>query len=320
MDVLADVLQGVRLRSQVYGRMELSAPWGLRFKFDTPQHPSFQLIARGSCWLEVDGLPGTIPLSGGDFVLVPSGRPITLRDRPDTPAVELMEARAAMSTQDDEVARSKILRYGGGGASTSLIGGCFDYEDGMAAPWIGMLPPIIHIKGDGGQPVPWLASTLQFLAAEAASMEPGAEMIRSRLAEIIFIQVIRSHVATEGDQAVGWLQALTDPQVGRALRMIHERPGDPWTVDTLARHALMSRSSFSERFRSLIGVPPLGYVTRWRMHKAAQLLQQGGSTVAVVALSVGYETEGSFGKVFKRVTGQSPGEFRAGAGRRAVSD
>ena len=311
MDVLADVLQSVRLRSQVYGRMELSAPWGLSLDFGGPPHPWFQLISRGACWLEVAGVADPIPLSGGDFVLLPQGGPCTLRDRLETPVVGFMEVFAAWKSSRGEAEFSPALCYGGGGSVTSLTNGCFTFEDGVAAPVIEGLPRIIHIKGDQGVPVPWLASTLQFLAAESGSSQPGAEMIRSRLADILFVQAIRSHVASEGDRAVGWLRALTDPQVGRALRLIHERPGDPWTVDSLADRAMMSRSSFAERFRSLVGVPPLGYLTRWRIHQAAQLLRRGDATVAVIAATVGYETEGSFGKVFKRMTGRSPGQFRS---------
>jgi AraC-like DNA-binding protein len=314
MDVLTDVLQSVRLRSQVYGRMELTAPWGMRMDMGAQPHPSFIVVSRGSCSLEVDGMPGPFMLAGGDFVLLPQGRTNTLRDRPETPAVPFQEVLAEMGQNQSQCTGAPpVLRFGGGGAQSSIVCGCFSFEDGGATPLIEALPPLIHVKGDEGAPVRWLEATLQFIAAEAASPLPGAETIRSRLADILFVQAIRVHIASESEseRPSGWLRALTDPQIGAALRMIHDRPGAPWTVDSLADSVVMSRSAFAERFRALVGVPPLGYLTRWRMHKGAGLLARGDATVAAIAHAVGYETEGSFGKVFKRYTGTSPGEYRA---------
>jgi AraC-like DNA-binding protein len=316
MDVLTDVLQSVRLRSNVYGRMELSAPWGLRVEVGDQPHPMFYAVSRGTCWLEVDGVPGQIPLAGGDFVLLPKARPNALRNHPETRAVPFEEILAENGTSEDDCAMNTIIRHGGGGSPTSLVCGCFAYEDGGATPLVEALPPLIHIKGDEGVPVHWLESTLQFLAAESASPLPGAETIRSRLADILFVQAIRAHVATNAGTSAGWLRALTDPQVGKALRLIHERPEAHWTVDGLADRVAMSRSAFADRFRVLVGIPPLAYLTRWRIHKAAGLLRSADATVAVVARAVGYETEGSFGKVFKRYTGKAPGEYRAMASQR----
>jgi AraC-like DNA-binding protein len=321
MDVLSDILQSVRLRSQVYGRMEMTAPWGMKIDLGGSPHPGFIVVSRGTCSLDVEGVPGPITLAGGDFVLLPRGRPHVLRDRPETPAVPFENVLAEMGRSKSECTGSPpLLRYGGGGASTSLVCGCFSFEAGGETPLIESLPPLIHVKGDEGAPMRWLEAMLQFIAAEAASPMPGAETIRSRLADILFVQAIRVHIASEGDRPSGWLRALTDPQIGAALRMIHERTDAPWTVDSLADRVEMSRSSFAERFRGLVGVPPLGYLTRWRIHKGASLLVQGDATVATIAHAVGYETEGSFGKVFKRYKGTSPGEYRASWRRREVAE
>jgi AraC-like DNA-binding protein len=311
MDVLTDVLESVRMRSNVYGRMELTAPWGLRVDFGERAHPSFYMVSRGTCWLELDGVRDPIPLAGGDFVLLPKGRPSVLRDRPGSPAIPIGELLAGCAAKPGEGGIHPVLRHGGGGAPTSLVAGCFSFESEAGMPLLDALPPLIHIKGDEGSPVPWLESTLQFLAAEAASPVPGAETIRNRLADILFVQAIRAHIATAGARSVGWLEALGDEQIGGALRLIHERPAHPWTVDSLADGVAMSRSAFADRFRHLVGVPPHSYMTRWRMHKASGLLRHGDATIASVARAVGYENESSFGKVFKRYTGQAPGEFRA---------
>jgi AraC-like DNA-binding protein len=315
MDVLTDVLRSVRLRSEVDGRLELTAPWGIEFGTGGMRNPYFHVVSRGSCWLEVEGDPAQVPLAGGDFVLLPRGGRSTLRDRPEIHAVPIDEVIVASGRDHEDCSINRALRYGGGGAPATLISGGFAFEDGGAAPLAEVLPPLIHVRGDAGEPVPWLAATLQFLVAESASALPGSETVRGRLADILFVQAIRAHVAADPGQSAGWLKALADPQVGKALRLIHDRPGDPWTVESLADRVAMSRSAFAERFRGLVGIPPLRYLTRWRMHKAAQMLR-GGASVAEVAYTVGYETESSFGKVFKRYTGTAPGEYRGAAGRR----
>jgi AraC-like DNA-binding protein len=312
VDVLTDVLDSLRMRSNVFGRMELTAPWGLRVDFGTQGHPSFYVVSRGMCWLELDGVAEPIPLAAGDFVLLPKGRPNVLRDQPGSPTIALQNLLAGGTTAAVDGGVSPVLRHGGGGggAPTTLVSGCFTFEGEAGTPLIDALPNLIHVKGEEGSPVRWLESTLQFLSAEAASAGPGAETIRNRLADILFVQAVRAHIAAAGAGSAGWLRALGDVQIGRALRLIHERPANPWTVESLAEGAAMSRSAFADRFRELVGVPPHSYVTRWRMHKASVLLRRGDKTIADVARAVGYENESSFGKVFKRFTGNAPGEFR----------
>jgi AraC-like DNA-binding protein len=313
MDVLTDVLQSLRLRSRVYGRAELTAPWGMRFDSPGDPHPILFVVSRGSCWLEVDGTPGQLPLSGGDFVLLPQGGPCSLRDQPETPAIPIQQilAQAGKLQCDRASASSCVFQYGGGGVPVSLISGCLEFENPSASPLVESLPPMIHIKGDQGEPVQWLASTLQFLAAESASTLPGAEAVRNHLADILFVQAIRAHIAANGRHPPGWLRALADPDIGKTLRDMHERPDKPWTVESLAAGVALSRSAFASRFRALVGIPPLTYLTRWRMHKAAQLLRHENTSLAHAARTVGYRAESSFGKAFKRQTGSAPGEFRA---------
>lgn len=310
MDVLTDVLQCFRLKSQVYGRLELTAPWGLRLDVGLNPHPVLFVVTRGTCWLDLDEMNNSVPLAGGDFVLLPRGTPCVLRDHPQSP-VEPMEtvfARAGMAC--DDTAAASIPRYGGGGSPVSLISGCLQFEEGGATVLVGALPPMIHVRGDQREPVQWLASTLQFLACESASASPGSEAIRSRLAEILFVQAIRVHIADLGGHPAGWLRALKDRQIGKALQLIHATPADPWTVETLAGRVAMSRSSFSDRFTAFVGEPPLRYLTRWRMIRACQMLRKADSTLAVVARAVGYEGEASFAKAFKREIGTTPGEYR----------
>ena len=311
MDVLTDVLESIRMRSHVYGRMELTAPWGLEFDFSQSGHSAFFMVSRGNCWLKVSDVDRPIPLASGDYVVLPRGQASSLQDHPTTPTVALQDVAAADRSTRAGSDQILLLRHGGSGVPTTLVAGCFSFEGEGSIPLISMLPSIIHIKADEGSPVRWMESTLQFLAAEAASPAPGTETIRNRLADILFIQAIRRHLMSKQSEMAGWLRALGDEQISRALQLIHESPSHAWTVDNLADGASMSRSAFADRFRRLVGIPPLGYVTRWRMHKASSMLCEGDATIASVARAVGYENEGSFGKVFKRYTGLAPGEFRS---------
>lgn len=313
MDVLTDVLQSFRLRSQVYGRVELTAPWGFRADASDLPHPILFVVSRGTCWLEVDGVAGPLPLAGGDFVLLPRGNASILRDTTNTPVVSMETMLQACGKAPGQCETSPVLHYGGGGTPVSLISGCLHFEEGGSSPIVDALPALIHVKGDQGESVQWLASTLQFLACEAASSWPGSEAIRSRLADILFVQAVRYHISASGDHPAGWLRALNDAQIGKSLRLIHEKPADPWTVESLAEGVAMSRSAFAERFSTLVGEGPLTYLTKWRMKKAAQMLRRADSTIATVARAVGYEAEASFGKAFKRAMGVAPGEYRAAA-------
>jgi len=145
---------------------------------------------------------------------------------------------------------------------------------------------------------------------EMSSGQPGAATIVSRLADILFVQAIRAHVAARGADAKGWLRALSDQQIGKALSLIHERPNAPWSVETLADEVAMSRSAFAARFSELVEEPPLTYLTRWRMQRASKLLRTSDDTIATVASKVGYDAEAAFSKAFKRWMGSAPGAFR----------
>jgi AraC-like DNA-binding protein len=162
---------------------------------------------------------------------------------------------------------------------------------------------VLHVKGDAGTTVRWLEANLQFVASEMAAGEPGFETIVSRLADILVVQAVRAHVAQTGGGCKGWLRALVDPQISRALSLIHEKPEDDWTVESLASKVGMSRSAFAARFAQLVEEPPLTYLTRWRMQKASRLLETSPAGVAEVAKRVGYDAEAAFSKAFKRWIG-----------------
>jgi len=154
-----------------------------------------------------------------------------------------------------------------------------------------------------------LHSTVQALASEMVEQAPGSEVVASRLAEVLVIQLLRAHIASEPSRSKGWLRAVFDPQLGTALSAIHDKVNAPWTVESLAAAAGMSRSAFAARFKELLGQTPLEYVTEWRMQKAMQVLEQRDQKLVDVARSVGYESDAAFSKAFKRVVGANPGEY-----------
>jgi AraC-like DNA-binding protein len=307
MDVLTDALEAIHVKGMASGRLELTAPWGL---VGEPKQPGFIVVTRGMCWLELqDTAP--VQLGAGDFVLLSQGVSYSVRDQLSTPVTPILEIMKGCPKRRD-CQPGGVFSYGGGGAQTTLVGGKFQFDDADKNPLLRSLPPMIHIRGDQGTPMPWLDNSLQLIAAEMASGQPGAETIVSRLADILFVQAIRAHIAQSGSTAKGWLRALSDPQIGQALRLIHESPREPWTVESLAARAGMSRSAFAARFSELVEEPPLTYLTRWRMHHATRLLRTSSVTISEVADRVGYDAEAAFSKAFKRWMGTAPGAYRRG--------
>ena len=302
-DPVSEVLRSIRIRSTVYCRSVLGAPWG--FGVTGHGNPAFHMVTTGTCWLEVDGEPDQVPLATGDLVVLPTGRRHWLRDDPATRATELEELLA--STPPDEHRR---LHHGGRGPRTGLLCGGFALEGGAAHPVLGVLPAVVLIHGINGHPVPWLAATLALLSAETASTAPGAEEIVSRLADALLAQALRVALAELQSSNGAGVLALRDPQMAAAIERIHRRPDHPWTVGELAAEVALSRSAFSGRFRQVVGESPKRYITRTRLAHAATLLHQTDASLAEIALRIGYGSEFSFAKAFKRNFGIAPGTYR----------
>jgi len=225
----------------------------------------------------------------------------TLGDHPDTPAKEMQE-----------LVRTKCgnaIRFGGGGVPTTIIGGRFTFDRANSKPLTDLLPPFIVVGNDRAEALP-LHLTLQLFAAEAAQWSLGADLVLKRLADIFLLQVIREHISSDGCRQAGWLRALSEPRIGAVLRSMHEKIEHSWTVADLASAAGMSRSAFALHFRQIVGQTPLDYLTRWRIYKAAVLLRDGHRKLTEVANAVGYDSDASFNKTFKRIVGVTPGEYR----------
>ena len=302
MDVLTDVLETLRARGACYARLEANAPFGVAL----PSGPNaaFHLVLEGNCVLQVEG-QSDLELSGGDLVAIPHGLAHTLVDHAATPTRRLVDLMGKGRKPGPA-----SLQIGGRGARTTLVCGKIEFEDPVGHPLLAALPRVIMLRGGSNALVEWLDPTLRFIASEAGSTRPGAQTVVSRLADVLFIQIVRGHLASVDPEASGWLGALGDPQIGAALGRIHENPGSAWTVQSLAASAGMSRSAFATRFNRLVGEPPLHYLTRWRMQKAQRLLRDGRASLADVAASIGYDSEAAFSKAFKRAVGAAPGTYR----------
>jgi len=269
------------------------------------------MISRGNCWLSVEGMPDPLPLTGGDCFLLAPASTYALRDNPRTRARSFCEAAPTN--------RSNVIHYGGGGIPTTVISGWFSFGQMSVKPLKRLLPELILVKADQAQTLA-LHATLQLLASEMAEPAPGSDVMVNRLADILFIQCVRAHIASSSENCnSGWLRAIFDPKIGAALKAMHERVENPWTVETLAASAGMSRSAFALRFKELLGETPLEYLTKWRMCKATGLLREGDRKLFEVAKSVGYDSDAAFSKAFKRVLGMATKEYRRSAaeGRRS---
>lgn len=313
MDPIADIFRTMHVTAFGQHRLEATAPWGLVQEKEAKESaapsgkdPStdlahFAMLSRGNCWLSVEGIPDPIPLAGGDCFLLAHNTSIILRDSSRTqPGASFREIAAQPNT---------VVHYGGGGAPTTIVCGSFCFERASVKPITQLLPRFILIKADQARSLA-LHNTMQALASEMAEEAPGSQVVAARLAEVLLIQALRAHIASETEwRNKGWLRAIFDPQVGAALRAVHHNVSKPWTVESLAAAAAMSRSAFAARFKELLGQTPLEYVTEWRMRKAIQLLQQRERKLIDLARLVGYDSDAAFSKAFKRVVGISPGTY-----------
>lgn len=305
MDCLSDVLNNIRFQGTVYCLAEFSAPWGLRLD-PREGHVSFFLPVRGSCVVTFDGMPKPFTLAGGELILSPRGAGCTLQDSVNSAVIPIQEAVGLPPP------RGAALKYGGGGAVTSMVMGCFTLEAFGKNPLLASLPGAIYLDSSQLQSEPWLEATTRLMTAEAASSRPGSDILVGRLADILFIQTIRAFMSQlKGcPESGGWLKALSDPNIGAALCLIHEQSEAPWTVQTLATAVGMSRTSFATKFTSLVSETPIDYLTSWRMQKALRLMSGGQDNMATLASAVGYSSEAAFSKAFKRELGESPGGLR----------
>lgn len=304
MDALRHMIHVLRLRPQLFYRSSLAAPWGMRFTLSNTA--GLHLIEKGQCWLRMVGLSEPLRLSAGDIIVVSNTSTYELVDELQTASVPVPHLLQQRNPQG-----IISLTPGHMTASTIILCGELRPEQNVVYPLFSLLPPLVHIQNQGGEAVEWLTSSLRFMSSEAQAARPGYEIVISRMLDILFVMVMRSWIDQRPPGEGGWLGALYNPQMGEVLEHIHEQPEQQWTVKSLAQIAYMSRSTFAERFNTLVGEPPLKYLTRWRIQLAMTwLLDDESLTVERIAHRVGYTSAYAFSKAFKRAVGVAPRDYR----------
>ncbi|CAM3569435.1 AraC family transcriptional regulator [Corallococcus sp. ZKHCc1 1396] len=302
-DVVSDVLETLRFKTLLFGRVDLGAPWALRLP--RKANASFYVVARGSLRLQVEGTAKPVFMSAGDVVLLPRAPAHVLDDGTrKAPAV-----RDFISNEQLRASAGAPLQLGGPGAGTTLITGCFQLGAGATHPLLRAFPSVIHLSTQEPGRAPWLAATVQLISAETAAPGPGSALVLGRLADVLLVHALRAQAVLAKPGEAGW-KALADPAIGNALSLMHERPGDPWTVERLAAAVGLSRSGFAARFHALVGETPLQYLSNWRMTRSARWLHESDDSLDAIAERAGYESAPAFSKAFKRRWGVGPGAYR----------
>jgi AraC-like DNA-binding protein len=313
MDALSQVLQSIRLAGGIFLDAHFTAPWSVLSEMTVddckpfmvrPAHIiAYHYVIQGSLYLMIDGA-APHRVSAGELVLLPRNDAHTLAD---APCRSNLNAHDLIQPADGGgLAR---VSHGGGGAATNLVCGFLGSADAFN-PLIASLPRVLTLNVTAGASRAWVEASVKYAASELASGRLTSPDLMARLSELLFVEAVRGYVAALGNNATGWLRGVADPQIGRALALIHSDSAGHWTVDDLARSASMSRSAFVDRFTALVGMPPIRYLTRWRLHLAQQHLRERHMTMAILAHTIGYESEAAFSRAFKREFGVPPSTWR----------
>ncbi|MDF3810417.1 MULTISPECIES: AraC family transcriptional regulator [Rhodopseudomonas] len=313
MDALSDVLRSVRLTGGVFLDARFTAPWSINSQTTAEycepylaapaQIIAYHVVIAGRLQLSVEG-EAAIEVMAGEIVLVPRNEVHTLSSV--TGLKPLNAQDLILPAGDGGLMR---IRHGGGGAATHIVCGFLASEDAYN-PLIETLPRVMKLDIRDGTARDWIEASVRFAAGELVEGRLASSSVMSRLSELLFVEAVRHYSATLGSDELGWLKGLRDPQVGRALALMHRTIAAPWTADSLAREVALSRSAFMDRFRTLVGMPPIRYLTMWRLRTAKLNLRESGRSVSQVAHEVGYDSEEAFSRAFKREFGVSPTRWR----------
>ena len=327
MDALSEVLGVIRLTGAVFLEMELRAQWSYltapaRAIADVLMPEAdhvipYHLLLEGTCFVRlVDG--AFVELSAGDLVMFPAGSRHVLATASD--ASLQLEPTAITGETLSELRCNEVVPFkaGGEGPSTRIVCGYLACDSRLAEPILRSLPRLLKVSMRDGSAGAWMQSSIRFSVAQSMSGRPGSAMILARLSEVLFAEAIRQHIDALPPEETGWLAALRDRFVGRALALLHEKPAHPWTVEALAHEVALSRSALGRRFATLIGRPPMEYLARWRILLAARHLRESDQAIVDIAAGVGYESEAAFNRAFKREFGSPPATWRRHAAQRAA--
>lgn len=314
-DVLSEVLKAVKLDGAIFFNGEFSAPWCARepdactMASHLPSRPKhviiFHLVTEGKGYVRLEDDHCTVPLEAGDIVIVPQGHAHLMGNGPPVTPID-----SAAQLQRVLAEGRIISQFGGGGELTKLICGYLTSDPKLSQIFLAGLPPLIKIHIRDSPSGKWLEDSLRY-SADHAPPGPGGTTVIAKLSEALFGETLRRYIATLPLSHTGWLAGVRDPDIGKSLALLHKQPSHPWTIASLANEVGISRSVLAERFRHYLSDTPIGYLTRWRLQLAAQVLTCTSKSVAEVAGEVGYESEPSFNRAFKREFGVPPARFRS---------
>lgn len=313
MDALSETLRVVQLVGAIFINGRFSAPWCYQSPSAESAAPLlepnaerviiFHMIIEGECFVE---LHQQVPqrLIAGDVVVFPEGHAHLMMSAPGLVPVSGARLEAVLSR------RPRQLSFGGGGAATRLVCGYLACDARVARMLLAGLPPLVRVNVRGSNAGIWLEASVRYALNEARSPRPGGPGVLAKLAEVLFIEVLRLYMNEHSEGRTGWLAAVRDRIVGTALKALHSNPANQWTLEDLAREAGTSRSVLSERFQHLVGNSPMQYLTQWRMVLAANLLRRSTASLARIAEDVGYQTDTAFSRAFRREFGAPPAAWR----------
>lgn len=314
MDALSDVLRLVRLDGGIFLRAEFTAPWCIRSQvavsdcapllIDVDRLILYHYVVEGRCALVVAGHP-PMEIGPGDAVIFPRNDPHVMGS---DLRLEPVDSHSILKPSPSGTLA--YINHGGGGAMTRIVCGFLGYRRVEGNPLIDALPPVLHLDTQESSAAAWIQNSFQFAADEIALGRAGTDSVLAKISELLFIEAIRRYIDGLPAADKGWLAGCRDPFVARALAQLHTAVGEVWTLDRLARQVGLSRSALCNRFTALVGEPPMRYLTRWRLHVAAQRLRNTRSTLACIAEDVGFETEEAFNRAFKRRYGKPPATWR----------
>jgi AraC-like DNA-binding protein len=310
MDAIDQVLDGLKLQSSVFSRLELGPDHG--FSKVAMEGAPFHIVLEGNAWVGLATSEELVHFTCGDMVILPRGQAHHLLCAPD---VQVIPFKQVLDNLGIELwtrgarMKPKIVRMvGDGQPCTTLVSGIFEFTDRRRNPLLSALPDMLILRAayEAGTSGGKLADIGSMISREIEANQPGSALVAGRLADYLFVQAVREHLVRNASDEPGWLKGLRNYSIGTALSLIHSRPDYGWSVSSLAREVSMSRSAFAELFRTCVGRGPIEYLTSWRMFEAAGHLNDGILSLKEIAKLAGYNSPAAFGVAFKRWCGESP--------------
>ena len=318
-DTLSDVLKTVRLTGAAYFDVAAQDPWSVhspsrelilpRILPGADHLIAYHVVTSGRCFASLDG-GQAVPVEAGEVVMFTNADPHVMSSstgmRAEPPSADMIEIA------DAGLLPFHVNLMNGGAASARLVCGYLACDAKPFNPLLAALPPMLKAGDPRRNDTSWLGQFIHFAVAEVAEKRAGSESVLTKLSELMFIDVVRRYIEALPPQDTGWLAGLRDPAVGKALALIHARPSFNWTIEGLARQCGTSRTVMAERFVQFVGVPPMHYLAKWRMQVASEMLKRGNANMAIIAAEIGYESEASFSRAFKKMMGVPPSAWRQG--------